>query len=285
MNISKQTRLSRRSIIAITLILFASISVFANGASEAIVPTGSLDTAVISTGEFTDLSVAGVEGLTIRQGTTEVVKISGDTALVEAVEVVNEDGYLSISGDVKNPLAVTVEITTRDLDGLMLGSVADASLVAWDMDHDFSVVMNADAGLDTVGTLAVKDFYLYNRGGEASEWNVDADMVVIESTSGEIAMSGKADTVSVTATLYGDVSLQDLDIQNGFLTLANDGSVDADFPGVSSVTIQTSQDASATVVMNGMIDATSSGDSSISATGNIAHSTVNESGDSSISIG
>lgn len=281
MNISKMTK---RSVIAVTLILFATFGVFANGASESAYLSGTIETAVTETVAFSDLNVTGVQELIIQQGATELVKITGDSALVDTVKISNEGGYLSIVGNEKNPLDVTVEITTLDVDGLMLSEVADATLIAWDMDHDFTVVLNDDASLKTVGTLATQDFYLYNRGGDTSNWNVDADMVVIESDSGEIAMSGKADTASATVTMDGVVALADLDIQNGYLALSNDGVVNANFPGVSSVSVQTSQDASATIDMNGMLEAYAYGDSSIAATGDIAHSKVSENGDASISV-
>lgn len=279
MNMAK---LTKRSFIAITLILLAA-GLFANGTSE-VASSGNAGTEAIAVEAFTDAYVCGIADLSVSQGEESMVIIKGDTGFLDAVEVTNVDGYLSIIADGKDSLDLTVEIVTPDLAALMLCNGTEATMSAWDQESDLSIVLSDMSSLNTDGTLVAQNVSIYNQRALGGTMDIEADSVSVESNDGNIIMTGTVDNVSAYLSLDGALVMDNLTVQSVDAALYNDGSLEALLPGISTVEVATNQDSSATFDMNGVIKGSASGDSSISAIGDFAKSSVHKGTDASVSI-
>jgi len=276
---------AKRSIIAVALILIAAAGAFASGAADMPAASGTMDVQVIQSGEFTDLYVSGIEQLAINQGDEASIVISGDTELMKAVDITNDAGYLSIVADSRHALDLDVEITVPELNGMMLCSETVATLGAWDTEADLSVILDDDSVLNTAAVLTADSLHLFNKGGLGGTLNIDVQKLEVESDAGALVFTGTAVETSADVDLNAELNMNGLAVQEGYIIAANDGVVTADFPGVSSVSITSFQDASVSIDMNGAIQAFAYGDSSISADGDIAARQTIAADDASVSVG
>lgn len=184
-------------------------------------------------------------------GSGKVISETRDVAGITSI-VFSAPGYLTISQGDAESLSVQAEdnilpvIVTEVKDGVLTIGIKDGSLIKTSSMiqytltvKDLSAIENVDTGYVVANGLTVKDFsYKASNSGKAKFASLTAANLTIETTgSGEIAMTGTADTLTLTNSGAAIFNGAGMTVKDATLTLSGTADSTVNATGKLDVTL------------------------------------------------
>jgi hypothetical protein len=261
-----------------------TMGAFASGQADSrVTASGDMGTIVQGYDTIGDIMVKGISDLYIVQGDTASITINGDQAYLDALDFSNDNGFLQINGNNAGDMDVT--ITTPGLSDLALSDVEDGTLSAFDSKSDVIINLRGESSLVLEDTLQTPNLRISTSSKSTLEGKVATSELNVRSTgSSSVTLDGEADLFDAQLSQYSNGDFSGLNIQKGNVLTRNNAELNADFPGLSIVSVVTANDSEIELAMNGVLSADLRGDSSLSYSGHVKWDDKDVDDDATLSV-
>ncbi|OQY35689.1 MAG: hypothetical protein B6241_00415 [Spirochaetaceae bacterium 4572_59] len=258
-----------RKVMATALLSISMVfSLAASGQQESNVTASGTDTVVNK--EFSsinEISLVGISDFTVEEGENCTLQLKGDQAYVEAVSLNNDNGFLEIQSDSDMP--VTVNITVPSLVSLFLSEGTSGTFAMGDMEDSFTLYVIKDSSLAIESDLNAPELMFY-----VSESHVDGvintNVMKIKGLSAaNIDLTGYSHDLEFELFTDSVALLDGLNVDTAKINTSQSAVLEADFPGMSKVDVETHGSSSVILSMNGILSADVLADSSLVYSGDV----------------
>lgn len=241
--------------------------VFASGQSE-IVATGT-ETAIVK--DFTsieDILISGIHHFTIEQGESAGISVKGDSAFLDSMMLSNNDGFLEVVADGDN--AIEVVITTPFFSSLLISDGSVGNIEGFDLNTSVFIRVAKNSILQMDDTFTAQKMTVKTSHNGQISGSVDTKILDVNTMSTSVInLSGSTDEFIALINGFSAGNFDNLHVQNADVSVKNEATVSAEFPGISNVNLYANGESDVTLAMNGALTANIDGESTVSYSGNV----------------
>lgn len=243
-------------------------SLAANGQQDTQLAASGINTIVNK--EFSsidEISLAGISDFTIVEGENCTLELKGDQVFVESVSLNYDEGFLKVHSDSDRP--VSINITVPSLVSLSLSEGSIGTLAMGELEESFTMYMTKDSSLVLNSDLKAPELMFY-----VSESHIDGviDTAVMELqgiSGADIDLSGYSHELEIELFTDSIALLDGLNVDMASIKTSQSAVLEANFPGMSKVDVDTHGSSSVNLSMNGILSANVLADSSLVYSGDV----------------